>query len=99
MVAWIVIPISIVAGIGLVGYLIYRYVVYDLLCKKSVDKKLQEYHIGKTQSQIIKEYHQLKGETLSQKEISRLGKQYRQKEPEQFLSMYDKIREETKSDK
>ena len=39
-----------------------------------------------------------KGESLSNQEISRLVKQYRQKEPEQFLAMYDSIRDKSSSE-
>ena len=98
MVAWIIIPLGLVAAAGIGGYILYRYVLFDLFCKQSVNKKLDELKIDKTPYQIIKEYHKLKGENLTEKEISHLEKQYRQTEPEQFLSMYDKIREKTRND-
>ena len=89
----LVIPIVIVAIVGLTGYLVYRYGMYDFLCKRSVNQTLQKYNIQKTPSQIIKEYYEEKGEPKSHKEIQNLEKHYRQKEPDQFLAMYDVIRE------
>jgi len=96
MVVWIVIPLGIVAAVGISGYLLYRYVLYDYFCNRSVNGTLRKYNIKKTQSQIIKEYHENKGEKISEKEISQLEKQYRQHEPEQFLAMYDSIRDKSK---
>ncbi len=94
----IVIPIIIVAIIGLSGYLIHRFFIYDLLCKRSVRQTLQKYNIKKTPSQIIKEYYNNKGEDISHEEIQNLEKNYRQNEPEQFLAMYDAIRENPKKE-
>ena len=99
MVSVIIIPIFIVVIVGLSGYLVYRYVMFDLLCKRSVNQTLQKYNIKKTPSEIIKEYHNNKGEEISHKEIQNIEKNYRQKEPEQFLSMYDAIRENNKDKK
>ena len=96
MASVIIIPIIIVAIIGLSGYLVYRFVIYDLLCKRSVNQTLQKYNIKKTPSQIIKEYHNSKGEEVSHKEIQNLEKNYRQNEPEQFLAMYDAVRDSSK---
>ena len=96
MVSVIIIPIFIVVIVGLSGYLVYRYVMFDLLCKRSVNQTLQKYNIKKTPSEIIKEYYNNKGEEISHKEIQNIEKNYRQKEPEQFLSMYDAIRENNK---
>ena len=93
MAAVIIIPILIVAIIGLSSYLAYRFLIYDLYCKRSVNKSLQKYNIKKTPSQIIKEYYENKGEQISHKEIQNLEKTYRQNEPEQFLAMYDAIRD------
>ena len=98
MVAWIIIPISIVAVSGIVAYLMYHFVLYDYFCNRSVNGTLREYSIKKTQFQIIKEYHESKGEKMSDKEISQLEKHYRQREPEQFLAMYDAIRDKSKTD-
>ena len=95
MVSAIIIPIVVVAIVGIAGYAIYRFVIYDYICKKSVNETLRKYNIKKTQSQIIKEYHQSKGETISEKEITQLEKHYRQNEPEQFLAMYDAIRKKS----
>jgi len=92
MLALIIIPLVISATIGILGYLTYRLVIFDYLCDRSVNATLQKYDIKKTQFQIIKEYYENKGEMVSEKVISQLAKQYRQKEPEQFLAMYDSIR-------
>ena len=89
----IIIPILIVTIIGLTGYLAYRFLIYDLYCKRSVNQSLQKYNIKKTPSQIIKEYYENKGEQISRQEIQNLEKNYRQNEPEQFLTMYDAIRD------
>ncbi len=89
----IIIPIVIVAIVGLTGYLVYRYVIYDFLCKISLDKTLKKYEIKKTPSQIIIEYHNINGKKISDKEVHSLEKHYRQNEPEQFLVMYDVIRD------
>ena len=93
MASVIIIPIIIVAIVGLTGYLVYRYAMFDYMCKRSVNQTLQKYNIKKTPSQIIKEYYEEKGEKKSDKEIQNLEKHYRQKEPDQFLAMYDVIRE------
>jgi len=97
MVVFIIIPILVVVIVGIAGYLIYRFVVYDILANKSVNETLRKYNIKKTQFQIIQEYHQNKGEKISDKEISELQKHYRQHEPEQFLAMYDAIRDKSKT--
>lgn len=97
MVTALIIPIFIVAIVGLTGYLVYRYVMYDLLCKRSVKQTLRKYNIKKTPSQIIKEYYDDKGEEITQKDIRNMEKNYRQKEPEQFLSMYDAVRDNIKN--
>ena len=98
MIGTIIIPLAIVAVVGISGYLIYRFVLYDYFCKKSVNETLRNYNIKKTQFQIIKEYYENKGEKISEKEISRLEKRYRRHEPEQFLIMYDAIRDKSKTD-
>ena len=96
MLALIIIPLVISATIGILGYLTYRLVIFDYLCDRSVNATLQKYDIKKTQFQIIREYYENKGEIVSEKVISQLAKQYRQKEPEQFLTMYDSIRDKSK---
>ena len=96
MASVIIIPIVIVAIVGLSGYLVYRFLIYDMMCKRSVNKTLQKYNIKKTPSQIIKEYYNNKGEEISHKEVEILEKNYRQNEPEQFLVMYDAIRDNRK---
>ncbi len=93
MLAVILIPLMISAVVGIVGYLTYRLVVFDYWCNHSVNSTLKKYNIKKTQFQIIKEFYDDKGETISEKKISQLAKQYRQKEPEQFLAMYDSVRD------
>lgn len=97
MASILIIPIIFVAIIGLSGYLVYRFFVYDLLCKRSVSQSLQKYNIKKTPSQIIKEYYSNKGEQISHKEIQNLEKNYRQNEPEQFLVMYDALRDKSQN--
>jgi hypothetical protein len=92
----LIIPILIVAIIGLSSYLAYRFIIYDLYCKMSINKSLKKYNIKKTPSQIIKEYYENKGEQISHQEIQNLEKNYRQNEPEQFLAMYDAIRDYNK---
>jgi hypothetical protein len=96
MVSIIIIPLLIVIVSGLTGYLIYRFVIYDLYCKRSVNQSLQKYNIKKTPSEIIKEYYAIKGEKISHREIKNLDKNYRQNEPDQFLAMYDTIRDNKK---
>lgn len=96
MAAIIIIPILVVAIIGLSSYLAYKFLVYDLYCKRSIRNSLKKYNIKKTPSQIIKEYYENKGEQISNQEIQKLEKNYRQNEPEQFLAMYDAIRDYNK---
>jgi hypothetical protein len=97
MASIIIIPIIIVTIVGLSGYLVYRFLIFDLLCKRSVNQTLRKYNIKKTPSQIIKEYHSNRGEQISHKEVQSLEKNYRQNEPEQFLAMYDAIRNDMKN--
>ncbi len=97
MVSIIVIPIIIVAIVGLSGYLVYRFILFDFICKRSVDNTLKKYNIRKTPAQIIKEYYDNKGEKITHKEIQALEKNYRQNEPEQFLAMYDSLRSKSES--
>jgi len=99
MVTFLIIPIFIVIVVGLSGYLVYRLVLYDFLCRRSVKQTLQRYNIKKTPSQIIKEYYNNKGEQISQKDIQKIEKNYRQHEPDQFLAMYDTIRDKSKTEK
>jgi len=90
--AWII-PISIVAILGISGYLIYRFVIFDILANSAVNNTLKKYNIKKTQFEIIKEFHENKGENLTDGEINRLAKEYRRNEPDQFLAMYDNLRD------
>ena len=96
MVSIFIIPLLIVIVSGLTGYLVYKFALYDWYCKRSVNKSLQKYNIKKTPSEIIKEYYANKGEQISQQEIKNLEKNYRQNEPDQFLTMYDAIRDNKK---
>jgi len=96
MSAVIIIPLIISGTVGIIGYLTYRLVIFDYMCDRSVNTTLRKYDIEKTQFQIIKEYRENKGEVISDKVISQLAKHYRQKEPEQFLTMYDSIRDKSK---
>ena len=98
MVAVIIIPLAITITIGILGYLTYRLVIFDYLCNRSVNTTLRKYDIKKTQFEIIKEYYENKGNPASDKAISQLAKQYRQKEPQQFLAMYDSVRDKSKTE-
>ena len=90
--AWII-PIAIVAILGISGYLVYRFVIFDIFANSSINSTLRRYNIKKTQFEIIKEFNENKGEKLSDSEINRLAKRYRREEPDQFLSMYDNLRD------
>ena len=90
--AWII-PISIVAILGISGYLVYRYVIFDILANNAVNSTLRRYNIKKSQQEIIREFNANKGENLTDAEIRRLAKQYRRNEPDQFLAMYDNLRD------
>ena len=71
MVIGYIIPITLVAVLGISGYLVYRFLLNDFLCNRSVNATLREFNIKKTQYQIIKEYHAFKGKEISDKEILR----------------------------
>lgn len=98
MVAEIIIPLIVCSLVGITGYLTYSIFLYDYICNRSVTNTLRKYNIKKTQFEIIKEYYEHKGETISEKLITQLAKQYRQKEPEQFLTMYDSTRDKSKTE-
>ena len=91
--AVIIIPILVVTIIALSSYLVYKFLIQNLLSKRSITQTLEKYNINKTTFQIIKEYYENKGESLSDQEIQKLEKNYIQNEPEQFLAMYDAIRD------
>ena len=93
----IIIPILVVTVIALSSYLVYKLFLQSLLSKRSLTQTLEKYNIDKTPSQIIKEYYENKGESLSHQEIQKLEKNYIQNEPEQFLAMYDAIRDNNKN--
>ena len=97
MVAVIIIPILVVVLVAVSSYLVYKLLLHDLLSKRSITQTLKKYNIEKTPFQIIKEYYDNKGESLSRQEIQKLEKNYRQNEPEQFLAMYDAIRDNSKN--
>ena len=94
--AWII-PISIVAILGISGYLVYRFLIFDILANSAINNTLKKYNIKKTQFEIIREFHENKGQRLTDKEINRLAKQYRRNEPDQFLAMYDNLRDKPKN--
>ena len=95
--AVIIIPILIVTIIALSSYLVYKLLLQNMLSKRSITQTLEKYNIDKTPSQIIKEYYENKGEPLSPQEIQKLEKNYTKNEPEQFLAMYDAIRDNDKN--
>ena len=97
MAAIIIIPILVVTVVAISSYLVYQLFLRDLLSKRSISQTLEKYNIDKTPSQIIKEYYENKGESLSHHEIQKLEKNYRRNEPEQFLAMYDAIRDNNKT--
>ena len=97
MAAIIIVPILVVTVIALSSYLVYALLLRDFFSKRSINQTLEKYNIEKTPSQIIKEYYENKGESLSHQAIQKLEKNYRQNEPEQFLAMYDAIRDNDKT--
>jgi hypothetical protein len=97
MAAVIIIPILVVTVVAISSYLVYQLFLRDLLSKRSISQTLEKYNIEKTPSQIIEEYYENKGKSLSHQEIQKLEKNYRKNEPEQFLAMYDSIRDNDKT--
>ena len=97
MAAIIIIPILVVTVVAISSYLVYTLFLRDLLSKRSISQTLDKYNIDKTPSQIIKEYYENKGESLSHQELQKLEKNYIKNEPEQFLAMYDAIRDSDKT--
>ena len=97
--AVIIIPILVVSIVAISSYLVYQLFLKNFLAKRSISQTLEKYNIQKTPSQIIKEYHENKGENLTHDEIQKLEKNYTRNEPEQFLAMYDAIRENSKDRK
>ena len=95
--AVIIIPILVVSIVAISTYLVYQLFLKNFLAKRSISQTLEKYNIQKTHSQIIKEYHENKGEHLTNEEIQKLEKNYTRNEPEQFLAMYDAIRDNDKS--
>ena len=97
MAAVIIIPILIVTLIAASSYIVYALLLRDFLSKRSINKTLEKYNIKKSPFEIIKEYYEIKNESLSDNEIEKIEKKYRRNEPEQFLTMYDAIRDNDKS--
>ena len=97
--AVIIIPILVVSIVAISTYLVYQLFLKNFLAKRSISQTLEKYNIQKTPFQIIKEYHENKGENLTHEEIQKLEKNYTRNEPEQFLAMYDAIRENSKDKK
>lgn len=93
MVSAVVIPIIVVAIVGLVGYLVYRYLIVEISSRRAVARTLRRYRIDKTPSQIIREYHMLRGQSLSEGEIRGMEREYMRSGPDRFLEMYDEIRD------
>ena len=97
MAAVIIIPILIVVLIAASSYIVYALLLRDFLSKRSINQTLEKYNIKKSPFEIIKEYYEIKNESLSDQEIKKIEKKYRRNEPEQFLTMYDAIRDNDKS--
>ena len=97
MAAVIIIPILIVVLIAASSYIVYALLLRDYLSKRSINQTLEKYNIKKSPFEIIKEYYEMKNESLSDQEIKKIEKKYRRNEPEQFLTMYDAIRDNDKS--
>ena len=68
--AWII-PIAAVGIIGVSGYLVYRYVIFDILANNAINNILKRYNIKTTQFEIIKEFNENKGKNLYDAEINR----------------------------
>ena len=96
--AVIIIPILVVSMVAISTYLVYQLFLKNFLAKRSISQTLEKYNIQKTPFQIIKEYHENKGENLTHDEIQKLEKNYTRNEPEQFLAMYDVIRDKSSSE-
>ena len=97
MAAVIIIPILIVVLIAASSYIVYALLLRDFLSKRSINQTLEKYNIKKSPFEIIKEYYEIKNESLSDQEIKKIEKKYRRNEPEQFLTMYDAIRDNDKT--
>ena len=97
MAAVIIIPILIVTLIAASSYIVYALLLRDFLSKRSINQTLEKYNIKKSPFEIIKEYYEIKNESLSDQEIKKIEKKYRRNEPEQFLTMYDAIRDNDKT--
>lgn len=98
MVIALIIPITIVSILGLSGYLLYKFVIYDAMCSRSVERMLNRFNIKKSQFQIIREYYEGKGESVSDRDIQGMVKHYRQNDPDQFLAMYEATRDRIRTD-
>ena len=72
--AVIIIPILVVSIVAISTYLVYQLFLKNFLAKRSISQTLEKYNIQKTPFQIIKEYHENKGENLTHEEIQKLEK-------------------------
>ena len=93
MASALVIPILLAAAASLAAYLLYRFVIYDMACARSVRGTLRHHGIHETPLQIIQEFHRAAGRPIGRREAERLEKEYRQNDPGRFLAMYDEIRD------
>lgn len=73
MASVIIIPILIVTIIGLSGYLAYRFLIYDLFCKRSVNKSLRKYDIKKLRPKLLRNTMK-KGRKITHDEIQKIEK-------------------------
>ena len=92
MVSVVVIPIVVVAIVGLLGYLVYRYLIADVSSRRAVKGILNQYDIDMTPLQIVHEYYKMRGEPLSEDDAQRVTKEHMRTDPDHFLEMYDELR-------
>ena len=72
MAAVIIIPILIVVLIAASSYIVYALLLRDFLSKRSINQTLEKYNIKKSPFEIIKEYYEMKNESLSDQEIKKI---------------------------
>lgn len=85
----LIIAIVITAAAGIIGYVMFRYVLRYPMRHRSLVRTLQRYDIDKSPSEIIREYHAHMNKEISESRIRQLERDYILNEPEQFLAMYD----------
>ena len=95
----VVIPLFFVTIIGLISYLFWKFALQDWYNERSLYKLLRGHGIDKTPLQIIKEHHEIRGETLSYTQIQNIEKNYRKNEPQQFLVIEDAIKKHRREEK